>query len=670
MPVARLRTAACVVFLIAAFAAQMIHAVRGQSLTWDEDDHIFAGYMSWKTADFGLNPEHPPLVKLVATVPLLPLPLRVPTLQGRFFKLESYLSGRDFLFGNGPRYPVNTLVFRVRMAAMVFPLLMALLVFFAAQEMFGTNAGLLALTLLVFEPSIVAHGAYVTTDTAVSCFFLATVYALYRYVKRPTAARLAVTALAAGLALASKHSAVLLAPILVLLLVGVLILRRTRRTATEEATLPGPTQLALALAVITVLACTVLWAFYGFRYAARPAPLALSPSLADYTHPLHPLEAHGILLFARLHLLPESWLYGLTDVRAMANGMQSFVFGKVYEHGVWFYFPAVFVIKSTLGFLGLFILALYAWCSGRLRRPLETLFLLLPPAFYFLIAMTSSLNIGARHILPVWVFLSIFLAGATLTLTRQSRIWTGVILALAALHIASSLRAYPDDIAYANEFWGGPAKTHLYLNDSNTDWGQQLLAVKQYTDQHHITDCWFAYFVQPFVDFRSYGIPCRPLPTFDSLSVPVQYTVPPVIHGPVFISAGDWTGFEFGTKVLSPYRSFEAIQPDALIQDGVLVYNGTYAVPLAAATEHVQKSQDALAAKHSDEAVTEAQTAVQLAPDDFTPNLALGDAEAAAGNTAAARAAYGKAITIAHTMEPEGQQDWLPKLEDKLKSLR
>src|SRR6185312_7099253 len=97
----------------------------------------------------------------------------------------------------------------------------------------------------------------------------------------------------------------------------------------------------------------VLWAFYGFRYNARPDGLRLDPSLAEYVHPLKHVEAKGILLLARFHILPESYLYGLADVRAMANGMPSFIFGKVYEHGVWFYFPAVLAIKSTLGFLAM-----------------------------------------------------------------------------------------------------------------------------------------------------------------------------------------------------------------------------------------------------------------------------------------------------------------------------
>src|ERR1700757_4667284 len=84
--------------LLLVFAAQVASVVRQESLTWDEGDHIFAGYMSWKTHDFGFNPEHPPLMKSLATIPLLGLALRVPPDQHRHFKDEAYLDGRDMLF--------------------------------------------------------------------------------------------------------------------------------------------------------------------------------------------------------------------------------------------------------------------------------------------------------------------------------------------------------------------------------------------------------------------------------------------------------------------------------------------------------------------------------------------------------------------------------------------
>ncbi len=154
-----------------------------------------------------------------------------------------------------------------------------------------------------------------------------------------------------------------------------------------------------ALAVITGVAVVVLWAFYGFRYSARPAGLALSPSLADYVRPLAPNEAHGILLLAHWHLLPESYLYGLADVRIMANDMPSFLLGRVYAHGTWMYFPIDFLIKSTLSMLALLALTLFAITRRWLRPSLELAFVLIPPILYMLVSMGSHLNIGARHIL-------------------------------------------------------------------------------------------------------------------------------------------------------------------------------------------------------------------------------------------------------------------------------
>src|SRR5215475_6398214 len=86
--------------LLAVVFLQLLFTARRNSITWDEDDHIYAGYMSWKHADFGLNPEHPPLVKMLAALPLLNMPLTLPPLQNRNFKHEAFLGGKDFIFKN------------------------------------------------------------------------------------------------------------------------------------------------------------------------------------------------------------------------------------------------------------------------------------------------------------------------------------------------------------------------------------------------------------------------------------------------------------------------------------------------------------------------------------------------------------------------------------------
>ena len=659
---------ATVLSLLLVLSFQILHAIQGQSLTWDEGDHIFAGYETWRTSDFGLNPEHPPLVKGLATLPLLALHLKVPTLQHRFFKDEAYLDGRELLFRNQPAYSPQFLTFLVRLPTLLFTLIAALLVFAAGREMFSTEVGLVALFLFTFEPNLLAHGAYVTTDMAASCTIFATVYALWRYVQKPSYTRVLVVGIAAGFALAAKHSTVLLAPILVLLMVGEIVVGMiAQRPNVPRQAL----RLAGVLAATILVAVAILWAFYGFRYNARPAPLALSPTLVGYTAPLAANEARGILFAARWHLLPESWLYGLTDVRTMANDMPSYFFGRVYNHGIWYYFPAVFLIKSTLAELALLALTLFAVAKGWLRNYRALWFLTAPPLLYLLFAMGSHLNIGARHILNFWVFAAVIAAAGAVTLARRSRGWLIAVGVLLVLHAATTIYAAPNYMAYANEAFGGPSKTYRYLTDSNTDWAQQLVATSDYVREHHIHDCWIAYFAAPYLLPSDYGIPCKRLPTFDSLvEAHDLLEVPPVITGPVFLSAGDLNGFEFGSSVLNPYESFRALTPTDTIQDGIFVYNGTFSVPLAAALTHTQRAQELLSAGDTTGALAEARTGEQLAPTELTPNLTLAKvlfATRDAGLAAEAQQAIARAEARMQAMDPATRAQWQVTV-DKLRT--
>src|SRR5712671_1343080 len=559
---------ATVMFLLLVLEFQLLYSVEHESLTFDEGDHIFAGYMSLKHHDFGLNPEHPPLVKMIAAVPLLRMNLHEPQLQNRYFKTEAYLSGRDLIFQND----YEKVIFRARMAASSFALLVALLAFLTASEMFGTGAGFIALVLIVFEPNLLAHGALVTTDTGAAASLLASIYTFYRYVKRPSWGRMVVLGLAAGLFFIVKHSAVLLPPMLILLAVTELL---RPRQAGDETRRHQAARLAGALVVAGIIAIGIMWVGYGFRYAARPAGTQLNPPLENTLGTLRPAEAKVITMMARWKVLPESWLYGLADVRSVANTWPSYMFGKVYAHGVWFYFPVAFVIKATLTTLILLLLIVYAVATGKLRGWREILFLSLPPALYFCISMTSSLNIGVRHILLVFIFLLVRAGGAAWSLMQSDRRWVWPIAFLIIFHVVSSLRAFPTSyIPYANEIWGGPPRIHKYLTDSTTDWGQQLKGVKRYVDERGIKDCWFAYTAEPLIPFHAYGIPCNTLPTMDTIWSGLKTETPAVIKGPVFFSHISLTFYESGSALLSPYREFMELRPTAVIEDGVFVYDG------------------------------------------------------------------------------------------------
>lgn len=653
--------AAAVVALLSVQALLVAALVHRESLTFDEGDHMFAGYMMWKTADYGLNPEHPPLVKLLATVPVLGEKLWVPPLQGREFKKEAYLDGRDWLARNDGAS--QRLVFRMRLAAGLLAWALALAVFFAAREWFGTAAALVALTLLVFDPNVMAHSALVTTDIGVSLFLLASSYVFYRYVSRPTWARLIAAGIVTGLLAATKHSGILLIPMM--LPVVLYEIFRVERGARWRQAL----RLCGASAAIIAMAVVILWAFYGFRYAARPTGLALSTPLNAYVGPLNHFDAAVVLFFARHHLLPESYLMGLVDVKRMAQWYPTFIFGKVHAHGVWYYFPAVILIKTTLGLLALCGLAIFAAVRGRIGRTRELVYVLVPPAVYLLIAMASGIDIGARHILPVYTMAFIFAGAGIAALARNSRNWMRVAAVLVAAHLAGSVVTYPHQMAFANIAWGGARNTHNLLSDANVDWAQQLYQVKAWQDRNPGEECWFAYFARPEIDPATYGIRCHALPTVDTMWLGGWETTPPVIHGTVLISAGDLSGCEWPSSGVNPYRDFQARKPDEVIEDSVFVYRGTLHAEKAAALDRMLATEKLLTLHQVQPALEVARQAVAIAPGDLFAETALGDAEAMAGNKDEARDAWQKALVAARQLERDAQPSYVPGLERKLSGL-
>ncbi len=586
----------------------------------------------------------------------------MPELKGRFFKLDAFLGGKDFIFNND----FNQIIWRARMAASLLTLLLATLVFLAAREMFGTGAGFIALGLMVFDPNILAHGAVVGTDMGLSCFMFASVYAFYRYVKAPSLGRMAIVGLAAGLALTTKHTAILVFPMLFLLSLCE-VMRAKDASDQPLSRSKYSVRLALALVGIGAIALTVLWAFYAFRYPAREAGLQLNPPFSQFVQGLsRPHEIRLLSWVAHWHLLPESYLYGLADVRIMSDYYTSFIFGTTYLHGVWYYFPVAFLIKSTLTLLLLLVLTKWAIFTRRFTAWREILFLSIPPIFYLLVAIWSRMNIGLRHILPMYMFLFVLLAGVAWKFIQKDRRWLYAVVGLLLFQAISGARTYPAYMAYANELWGGPSQTYKYLTDSNADWGQQLKSVKRYLDQHGIKDCWFVYFAQGVVDFRDYGIPCKPLPTNDSLWATAKIEAPPVIDGTVLISAGDLSGFEFGAPPLNPYEQFRHIDPVATIDYGVLVFQGHFEIPKAAALSHIQNAREYLAAKQLPEALNESQQAVGVAPESVAANAILGDALMALQRPQEAKQAYEKALMLAKTIAPEFQAGWIGRLENKL----
>jgi 4-amino-4-deoxy-L-arabinose transferase-like glycosyltransferase len=643
--------AAC---LLAVLTAELFLSLRQMSLTLDESAHLYAGYQHWRARDFGVNPEHPPLVKLVAALPLLSMKLKQPHPPNPFFVVEEYAGGAELLQANN----MDLLLTRSRTAVCVFTLLLAALVFAMGYEMFGPETALLALALFTFEPTVLAHGALVTTDMGLAACLFAAVYAFYRYVKQPGAARLLLFGVTVGLTLVTKMSGVLVLPIvLVCAAAEVVFVWNTRRAL----------RLAGALCAGTAIGYLILWGFYGLRYAARPAGLVMMPPLAQFVHMMPGKNQTWVVVhLAHWHLLPEAYLYGWTKLPAGVTQVPGFLFGKLYDQGSWMYFPAALLIKSSLTLLLLTLLApVLSWRSLRPYRR-ELVFLGAGILVFLAASMTSHLNIGVRHVLPVYPFAAVLAGASAWAIAKSSRAGSYAVAALLLFQLVSSLRTYPNYIPYANEAFGGPDKSHLYLADSNVDWAQTLKQVSAYLRANQINDCWIAH--SGLADnLAAAGVPCKPLPTGLALMArEPQAVIPTHISGVVLVGAQDASGALWGADDLNPYRQFQQGKPDAMIASAVLVYHGDYYVPLAAAQSHISQISMLLQQGMTERAVEEARTAVALVPDNASLKARLGGTLMKLHRDQEARQAFAEAMQLAKMHRPDDQSKQIGDLITKL----
>ena len=652
--------------LIVLFLAQCLATARNDSVSWDESQHLYSGWLSWTHADFGFNPEVPPLIKMWCALPLLHREITQPPYTGGSFKKEGFVLGQRFLAANG----IDRTLIPARNMAALLSALLAITLFLAALEMYGQTAALFALALFCFDPNFLAHGAYVTTDIGASLTLLLSIYLFYRVLKTPSPLRIALLGIAVGMTLTAKFTGVFVVPMIVLIALLDLWTRSKPATAKQDSQKPSgatPSQLAIAIAAISAIGIAFLWTTYRFRFAARPASLTLDPTTSAYLQQLaSPLTRSLLLWVANHHLLPEAYLYGLADTKISAASLPSYLFGHLTHQASRWYYPAALTIKSTLPFLILLVVTIVALAARRWKIQCEAIVLIVPAVVLFVIASTSDIGIGFRHLMPIFPLLYILLAGCAVHFLRRH---PGLAYAMAVLllwQVASSELSRPGLIAYANEAWGGPAKTHLYLTDSNTDWGQQLRSVKTYLEQHPNQPCYFAYFEQGPVDFHDYGVRCQVLPTGSGAwtGMPsMHFGANPSVSGLVLLSDGVLEGADIPGKT-NPYASFSTRRPAAVLDRAVYVYQGTFNLGPAAALEHVEASTTLLAQNRPEQALTEAELATHLDPASATAWQAKGDALAATARPTEAQAAYRTALK-APELDPVFQQDLVKALQKK-----
>lgn len=617
-----------------------LHASR-TSVTIDEQAHIFAGYRYWECGDFAINPEHPPLLKLIAAWPLHSRKLWTPPPacgSEVTSKLKSFTDGAMFLIHSG----LDPVVVPARMAAAICSLALACLVYLAGIEFFGLAAGLIALLLTVIEPNLIAHGSLVTTDMAVTAAFLASVYALYRWNRANTWPRFLCLALALGALFCAKHSGSILAGSLICLaLVDLFFL--SRKEPSRAAVSPRWARTLLGLAAALALGILCLWPTYEFRYSALPgnAPGELSGSrmFAENNAPrlLKAPVVGTCWVLEKYRLIPQAYIYGFADVMRQKS-RELFFLGKFYDHALRAYFPVTFALKTSLSLLLLLILGISTFALYRLFSR-EMLFLLFPLGFYCAMAVSSRMNIGVRHILPVYPFCILIAAAGLAHWARSSRFKTIAASLILLFAVCDSLRAFPNYIAFSNELDGGTSRTYRFLNDSNVDWGQSLKEVAQFIENNHVGECWIA--AQGNPEIARAMLPCHVLPAPFSPRATLPEAVPAEIRGTVFLSSAAKDPDFFAV-----YKPISAWRPQTVIGGAMLVYKGEFNVPLAAAMSHVNRAEFYELAGDPLHAIEESEVAVTLGPDDVRTHHALAVAFAAANKKPEAKQQLGTTLAL------------------------
>ena len=440
--------------------------------TIDEQGHLRDGLDLLATGRNQAEAQHPPLARIfLAALPYYRGGLRR---EG-----ETLWNGGPWTRRELPYYWYTLSL--ARAGNLVFAVLALLIAWLWAGRLHGPRAAPVAGLLLVCCPNFLAHAGLATLDIAGAATVFAAAYCFWRWSEEPSWRWSMVSALAFALAVLAKFSALVFLPPLA---VAYFLLARP--------------QLRLApVAVFAVLTTVVVWAGYGFDVG----PIA--PSGHNYlsAYPMGPDSAlaRRVSRFLGTHTIPAPRLFqGLIDLGSHnQTGHPAYVLGRHSQTGWWYYFPVALAVKTTLPLLLLIAIALW-----RVPRPK-----LLPPLLGVLVvlavSMPGNINIGVRHILPVFLFCAVLASGLVVSGPRLAGF---VTVALIGWHVVESLHAHPDYLPYFNQIARG--REERFLADSNLDWGQDLARLAGYVRDNNITSIQIK--CSGFVDLPKLGIPAKP----------------------------------------------------------------------------------------------------------------------------------------------------------------
>ncbi len=447
------------------------------SPTIDEPAYLASGISHWEYGRFDLCRVSPPLVRLVAAIPVR---LAKPKLDWKNYRIgpgvrAEHSVGRDFLIANKERsFWLFTLG---RWGCIGFSLIGAWVSYRWANELFGIRSAFAALLLWCFSPNILAHAQLLTPDIGVTALSLAACYAFWRWSQSPTWLQVSIAGCLLGLAVTAKTNAIALYPALI---VGIFIHALTLKQLKTFKTV-GQVFIAFALSIYMINLV------YGFEGSFRPLgkyEFFSSTFGAEETNN----RFQGTLLEAIPVPLPAAFLEGVDlqrrDFENSHGNMKTYLRGKWYDHGWWWYYFYVIAVKVPVGTWILALIGIGGIAFRASPHRIEILcYLIIPGAMLFALACSQTgFGHSLRYVLPAFPF-AFVVGSAAMQITSNRWQYYSSRTAMIWL-LVSSLYVYPHSLSYFNEVAGGSSNGHFHLLDGNVDWGQDLLYIRDWIKNH------------------------------------------------------------------------------------------------------------------------------------------------------------------------------------------
>lgn len=497
-----------VLFLFIMFISAL-NSMKGDSLTMDELSHIPAGYSYLSQKDFRINPEHPPVIKDLAALPLLFLDINFPsqspawkeTINGQWWY------GWELLF-NSNNNP-DQMIFLARIPMILLLIFLGAFLFWWTRKEFGNETALLTLILFSFSPNFLAHGRLVTTDVGATLGFVLGMYFWLKFLRNPSIKNVFITGIAFGFCMLLKFSLVLLIPTLAIMTISYALLNKKNFLKYVAFSF-----LAGVIGVLFVILPVYLFHISNYPVGKQLADTTdlLSSSPMEFLSNLCVWMSDKPILRGLAHYL----LGLLMATQRTAFGNTVYFMNMVSASGWRYYFPAVYLLKMPLAFHILTLFSLVFGCYLLIKKPfwvntinrikecVSSNFLQFSMVVFLLIywgtSISGRLNIGVRHILPVFPFTYVLVSWTIVSIVNEikkhnlKKTVSYVVIVLLFWYAFSSLSSYPYYLSYFNEIGGGLENGYKYVVDSNYDWGQDLKRLKEWVDEYNIQKIKIDYF--------------------------------------------------------------------------------------------------------------------------------------------------------------------------------